>query len=218
MLYNYSMLMLLYGYIFYYISATIGLSIGYHRYFTHRSFSASPFFEYIMLFFGLICGGRGALTWCAVHRMHHAKSDTVDDPHSPKYKGALNILLSRWTVSYIPKKFVVDLIRNPRVVFFHKYGKYIHLAYGLIMLALGLEVFFVFVISPFVLSYVGFGLLNYFGHKDGEPKNAPWINLVAPGEGWHKNHHNTPRATSLHKYDIAGWIIERFFTTAKSSS
>jgi fatty-acid desaturase len=72
------MIILLYGYIFYYVAALVGISIGYHRYFTHRSFKTSMYVETIMLFFGLICGGRSALTWAAVHRIHHSKSDTED--------------------------------------------------------------------------------------------------------------------------------------------
>jgi stearoyl-CoA desaturase (delta-9 desaturase) len=171
-----------------------------------------------MLVFGLICGGRSALTWAAVHRMHHAKSDTEHDPHSPLYKGAWNVLTSKWHVDYIPKKYITDLLKNPRVVFFHRYGKYIHATYALIMLAGGLDLFFTFVFIPYVLAWIGFGMLNYFAHKEGEPKDLPMLNFIAPGEGWHKTHHNKPMAFKLHKYDIAGFFIERFFTTAKSSS
>lgn len=209
---------LIYGYLFYYIAALIGISVGYHRYFTHRSFTTTPKLENLMLFLGLICGGRSALTWAAVHRMHHAKSDTIDDPHSPLYVGVWQVLTSRWRVEYIPKKYIRDLLKNPRVVFFHRYGKYLHLLYAFVMLIGGIDLFLIFVVIPFVLSWLGFGMLNYFAHKDGKPTNIPMLNFIAPGEGWHKNHHDKPMATSLHKYDIAGFIIERFFTSAKSSS
>ena len=209
---------LLYGYLFYYIAALIGISIGYHRFFTHRSFNTSIAAEYIMLFFGVICGGRSALTWAAVHRMHHAKSDTEHDPHSPMYKGALNVLTSKWSVDYIPKKYIVDLIKNPRVVWFHKYGKYAHLLYAVTMLAGGVDLFIIFVVVPFILAWLGFGMLNYFAHKNGKPTDVPILNLLAPGEGWHKQHHLKPMATSLHKFDIAGVVIARFFAKTKSSS
>jgi stearoyl-CoA desaturase (delta-9 desaturase) len=209
---------LLYGYVFYYIAALIGISIGYHRYFTHRSFKTSPVIEKIMLFLGLVCGGRSALTWAAVHRMHHAKSDTINDPHSPVYVGAWRVITSRWRVERIPKKYIVDLLRNPRVVFYHKYGKYIHLVYAFVMLLGGADLFVIFVLVPYVLAWLGFGLLNWAAHKDGNPTDVPIMNLLAPGEGWHKQHHNKPMATRLHKYDIAGWTIEKFFATTKSSS
>jgi len=209
---------LLYGYIFYFIAALIGISIGYHRYFTHRSFHTSPYIENLMLFLGLICGGRSALTWAAVHRMHHAKSDTEQDPHSPKHKGAWNVLTSKWHVDYIPKKYIVDLIKNPRVVWFHKYGKYIHITYAIFMLFGGVNLFMMFVVIPFILAWVGFGMLNYFAHANGQPNNVALLNLIAPGEGWHKQHHLKPMSVRLHKYDIAGICIERIFTKSKFSN
>lgn len=208
----------LYGYLFYYFAALIGISIGYHRYFTHRSFTTTTYLETIMLFFGLICGGRSALTWAAVHRMHHAKSDTEEDPHSPLYVGVWRVITSRWRVEYIPRKYIVDLLKNPRVVFFHRYGKYIHATYAVLMLLVSIDMFVIFVVMPYVLAWAGFGLLNWIAHKDGEPVDVPIMNLVAPGEGWHKTHHKHPRYTSLHKYDIAGWTIERVFIKTKSSS
>jgi fatty-acid desaturase len=202
-------MVILYGYIFYYFAAMVGISIGYHRYYSHRSFETSVFFEYIMLFFGMLCGGRSPLTWVAVHRLHHSTSDTEDDPHSPMFIGIWKVITSRWDVKYIPKKHIVDLLRNPRLVFFHKYGRYIHLAFAVAMLLIGFEYFIVFVIMPFIFAYISFGLLNYVGHIDGEPADAPIMNLLAPGEGWHKRHHNDPRAYSLSKYDMAGWVIEK---------
>jgi stearoyl-CoA desaturase (delta-9 desaturase) len=208
----------LYGYIFYYFAALVGISIGYHRYFTHRSFQTTPNLEKIMLFFGMICGGRSALTWAAVHRMHHAKSDTVEDPHSPLYVGVWRVITSRWRVEYIPKKYIADLLKNPRVVFFHRYGKYIHATYSIVMLIGGINLFLIFVVMPYVLAWFGFGLLNWMAHKDGKPANVPIMNIIAPGEGWHLEHHNKPRSKRLHKYDIAGWTIEKFFITTKPSS
>jgi stearoyl-CoA desaturase (delta-9 desaturase) len=161
-----------------------------------------------MLFFGLICGGRSALTWAAVHRIHHSTSDTEDDPHSPIYKGIWKVVTSSWQVEYIPKKYIVDLLKNPRVVFFHRYRKHIHLTYAAVMLLIGIKVFIIFVFMPYILAWLSFGLLNWTAHKDGEPRNVPIMNLLAPGEGWHKTHHEEPRASKLHTYDIAGIIID----------
>ena len=205
-----------YGYIFYFLAATIGISAGYHRYFTHKSFNATPLIETIMLFFGLICGGRSALTWAAVHRIHHTESDTKQDPHSPIYVGMWNVILSRWSINYIPKKYIKDLIKNPRVVFFHKYGRYVHLGYAsIIMLIGGLKLLLIFVVIPFVIAWIGFGLLNWIAHKDGTPTDVPIMNILAPGEGWHKIHHDHPGWKSLHKYDIAGIAINLFLEKKK---
>jgi fatty-acid desaturase len=211
-------MILLYGYMFYYIASLIGISIGYHRYFSHRTFETNSFLENIMLFFGQICGGRSPITWAAVHRMHHSTSDTEDDPHSPKYVGAFNVLLSKWTVNYIPRKYIKDMLKNPRLVWWHKYGKYVHGVFAISVLLIGIEYFFIFVVCPFVFSYVGFGLLNWLSHKDSSPIDLPILNLIAPGEGWHKYHHENPRSHKLNKFDMAGVLIETAFDKSKYSS
>lgn len=211
-------MILLYGYLFYYFAALLGISIGYHRYFTHSSFKTTILLEYVMLFFGLICGGRSALTWAAVHRMHHAKSDTAEDPHSPVYVGVWRVITSRWHVDRIPKKYVITLIKNPRIVFFHRYGKYIHLLYAVLILSISNAAFIIFVVMPYVLSWINFGLLNWITHRNGAPVDVPFMSLLAPGEGWHKYHHTHPMAYKLNKYDIAGWLIETVFIRSKSGS
>jgi stearoyl-CoA desaturase (delta-9 desaturase) len=201
-------MILFYGYLFYYVAALMGVSVGYHRYFSHRTFKTNRFVEIVMLMFGLICGGRSPLTWCAVHRMHHSTSDTDKDPHSPVYKGAKAVILSKWRVNYIPRKYMIDLIRNPRVMFFHNYGIYLYLTYALCTLFLGFDAFLIFCVIPFVLAYFSFGLLNYITHRTGEPQDVPMMNLLAPGEGWHKHHHQHPMASSLHTFDPAGLVIK----------
>ena len=212
-------MILLSGYFFYYIAAMIGISIGYHRYFTHRSFTTGPINETIFLIFGLICGGRSALTWAAVHRMHHAKSDTEQDPHSPFFVGKWKVLTSNWNVQKIPRKYVADLLKNPRVKFFHRYGWYLHIVYAVMVFVLGGIVgLAIFVVMPFVLAWLGFGMLNYFAHVNGQPVDLPVLNLIAPGEGWHKYHHDHPRAHRLDKYDIVGWLIETVIDKSKPRS
>ena len=178
---------LLYGYMIYYLLATIGISIGYHAYFSHNEFKTSPWMETIMLVCGLICGGKSVLNWSVVHRMHHKHSDTDQDPHCPQHKG-LAVLFSTWKIKNAPKEYYRDLIKNPRVMWFHKHG--IKLLIGLSLAAIGLGIFIETILIPFVLSYIGYGVINYFGHKDNKPIDRWWINLIAPGEGNHAKHHD----------------------------
>jgi len=62
----------------------MGITIGYHRYFSHKTFKTSPFIEWILM----ICGTMGLqnkiVNWCSDHRRHHKKLDTMDDPYSIK--------------------------------------------------------------------------------------------------------------------------------------
>ena len=110
------------------------------------------------------------------HRLHHKYSDTVKDPHSPKYQGAWNVLLSRWNKP-IPVSLVRDVVKNKRIKFFQRYGKYL--------------IWPVIILSPMtiLLGYAGIGILNYFGHRNGMPMNRWYINILAPFEGNHDTHH-----------------------------
>jgi len=182
-------MIVLYGYIFYWVLAAIGITYGYHRYFAHGKWEANSITEVVLLYIGLVCGGRSALTWSGVHRIHHAYADTDKDPHSPRNHPWYVILFSLWRVKNIPRKFIVDLIRNPRVMFFHRYGKYIFVAHWVLTTWLfGVDAIVVNLML-FVLSYVGFGILNFYGHDSNGPTNRFLINLIAPFEGNHKDHH-----------------------------
>lgn len=168
------------SYLLYYALATIGITFGYHRYVSHKNFKVNSVGEVFILSCGLLCGGRSPLSWAGIHRMHHLYSDTEKDPHGT----GLNALLSIWKVKDIPRKFVKDLYKNPRVVWFHKYHKVLWLSSAIVCLP---------IIEYWVLiqlySWAGFGILNYFGHVDRKPVNRAWINIIAPFEGNHADHH-----------------------------
>lgn len=175
------------SYIVYYALAFVGITLGYHRHFAHKQFSATPTQEVIMLLCGLLCGGRDPISWAGVHRMHHQYADTEYDPHPNDWRA----LFSLWKIKFVPKRFVSDLYKNPRVLWFHKYHKYLWLVSAILFLPI-IEIWLIVQ----GLSWAGFGLLNYFGHKNGKPINRPWLNIIAPFEGNHADHH-AGKQTSL---------------------
>lgn len=183
------LLVLLLSYIIYMALALTGITRGYHRYFSHREFETTPTIEIVMLYCGLLCGVRSPLTWAGVHRMHHAYSDTPKDPHSPKYLGKWRVFFSMFRVKSIPRKFIKDLLKNPRVMFFHKYGTSIWWAHVIITFFIfgSIAIWINFLIVAF--SYIGYGVLNTFGHDAKGPVNRLWINAIAPFEGAHEQHH-----------------------------
>jgi stearoyl-CoA desaturase (Delta-9 desaturase) len=61
----------------------LGVSVGYHRYFSHKSFKTSPTFEGVLAIAGMMSGGGTLVSWVATHRRHHEKTDTCEDPHTP---------------------------------------------------------------------------------------------------------------------------------------
>src|SRR4051794_9616689 len=59
----------------------------YHRYFSHRAFKTSRWFQFLFAFFGGMSVQKGALWWAANHRHHHKHSDQATDLHSPRQHG-----------------------------------------------------------------------------------------------------------------------------------
>ena len=198
------------GFLWYQIIAVFGISIGLHRYFAHRQFNVSKIYEVIILFLITLTGARSPLGWIGAHRIHHSYADTEDDPHSPDIKGFWNVVFNRWTCKNIPRKYIKDAIRNPRVMFFHRYWKHIHLAVAIISLFIGLNFFIGFVVIPYVLGFFGYGFFNAVGHKNYKPKRNLWINILSAGEGFHDVHHSNQRLIRLNKYDVSGFVIEKF--------
>src|SRR5450755_3668008 len=62
----------------------LGITVGYHRMLTHRSFTTSKPVEHLLTLFGCLANQAGPLSWVAAHRIHHAHSDGEGDPHSPR--------------------------------------------------------------------------------------------------------------------------------------
>ena len=72
-----------------YFGRHLGLVVGYHRYFAHRSFKTSRLIQFFLALHGSLCAERGPLWWGQTHRLHHRYSDTPNDIHSPHYQGFL---------------------------------------------------------------------------------------------------------------------------------
>ena len=163
-------------YISYIILASIGATFGLHRYWSHKQGKRRVWFEWLSLLCALPLGVYKPLGWIGVHRLHHKYSDTELDPHCPDHKG-LKVLFSDFSDSKVPLSLVRDVAVNPRIQFFQKYGKY------LIWIFVFLTPYFI------IMAYAGMGILNYFGHNNGQAVNNWWINILAPFEGNHKDHH-----------------------------
>ena len=149
-----------FGFLWYQVIATFGISIGLHRHFAHKQFEVSKLYEIVILFLITLTGARSPLGWIGAHRIHHANADTENDPHSPDIKGFWNIVFNRWTCKNIPRKYIRDAIKNPRIIFFHRYWKHIHLTVAIISLFIGLNFFVAFIVVPFILGFFGYGFLS----------------------------------------------------------
>ena len=67
----------------YWVTICFGISLGYHRLHTHRSYKVPLALEYFFALCGALTLEGGPIFWVATHRIHHQKSDQPGDPHSP---------------------------------------------------------------------------------------------------------------------------------------
>ncbi|HEY8025635.1 MAG TPA: acyl-CoA desaturase [Burkholderiaceae bacterium] len=115
----------------FYLLAGCGITVGYHRYFTHRSFRAPALLKALLAIFGAMNGQGPVVYWVSVHRMHHMFSDRKGDPHSPNLHGdgAWNRLrgaahaYAGWTVAHdVPNASVFsrDLLSDKTVIWVNR--------------------------------------------------------------------------------------------------
>ena len=182
-----------------------GVTGGYHRYFSHRTYRTSRAFQFFLAVLAQSSVQKGALWWAAHHRDHHKHSDTAKDPHSYRAYGFwyshVGWILSTETEETDYER-ISDLSRYPELRWLNKW----HAVPGV---ALAVALFFIggwhallwgFFVSTCMLWHGTF-TINSLSHIWGtrrypttdDSKNNAVLALVTMGEGWHNNHHYYPR-------------------------
>ena len=109
----------------YFVFMIMGITIGFHRYFCHKSFLIkSKWKERFLLWAGSLAGQGTPIFWVTIHRgYHHRNPDTDQDPHSPVHGFWNSFLLwiFRLDGSKVNPKYAVDLFKNKEAVFIHEH-------------------------------------------------------------------------------------------------
>jgi fatty-acid desaturase len=119
-----------------YVVGMMGLTVGYHRLFTHRSFSCPLWVERTLAVLGCCCGQDSPTYWVAVHRRHHQYSDGELDPHSPQrgfFWGHVGwLVLERDNLERGPLMdcYAKDLRRDPFQVWLVKHDNWIFIMFA----------------------------------------------------------------------------------------
>jgi len=207
-----------------------GITAGYHRYFSHRSYKTGRTFQFVLGLLGAMSAQKGPLWWAAHHRLHHGYSDTANDVHSPVVQGFwwshVGWFLCR-KYSDTDRQVVRDLVRYPELRLLDRFYVLPPIALGSMTLVLGgvLQLFvpetnttalqmlaWGFFIST-VLVYHGTFVVNSMAHAFGsrryptkdESRNNFLVALITLGEGWHNNHHYAP---SSERQGFYWWEID----------
>ena len=204
-----------------YSLVALGVTVGFHRMLTHRSFTPHPVVKFILLVLGSMAFEGPALSWAATHIKHHAVSDREGDPHSPVdgfFHAHMGWLFTKQMED--PNVYCRHLVNDPIIAFVSR----------TFLLWAGLSLVIPFAIGGwhgliwgglvrmFLTHHVTWSVnsvCHTFGKRPYETNDASrneWVvGLLAFGEGWHNNHHAFPRS-AIHglrwwQFDLSGLLI-----------
>jgi len=193
-----------------------GISAGYHRYFSHRSFKTGRGFQLVLALLAMASWQRGVLWWASTHRWHHSQSDRPGDEHSPAQYGLWRAhagwLLYRRN-SRLKADLVRDLLRFPELAFLDRHYHVVPMAWAFGTLLVGglPGLYWGFVVSTLLLFHV-MGLGNSLAHWRGprryntpdNSRNSVLYSLGTLGE-FHNNHHHDPSSANQRR---AWWELD----------
>jgi stearoyl-CoA desaturase (delta-9 desaturase) len=217
-----------------YLVTALGITVGYHRLFTHRSFETNRVVEFILAILGSMAVEGPMVKWVAMHRRHHQHSDQPDDPHSPHQQGPglLGLIRGLWHahLGWIFKpdppalaRYARDLLRDrPLRVASALFPLWV--VVGLLLPAvlgglltwswtgalLGLvwgglaRIFLVHHVTWSVNSVCHLWGSQPYREHD-HSRNNIFFGLLALGEGWHNNHHAFPTSA---RHGLRWWQVD----------
>jgi stearoyl-CoA desaturase (delta-9 desaturase) len=201
-----------------YVITGMGITVGYHRMLTHRSFQSPKWLEYLAMTVGCLALEGGPIAWVAAHRLHHKESDKDLDPHN------INVGFWHAHMGWIFKRdvafeektkqlFAPDLLKDAYYRFLDRYPYVPSVVLGVALLALGgwsaflwgfcARVVFTFHVTWFVNSAAH--LWGYRHWPEEQATNNWWVALLSFGEGWHNAHHAHPTSA---RHGLRTWELD----------
>lgn len=220
-----------------YFVRMFGITGGYHRYFSHRTYKTSRAFQFILALIGCSAGQKGPLWWAAHHRHHHRHSDTPEDLHSPGLNGLWWAHIG-WVLStkHLDTNIaaVKDLAKFPELRFLNEYhhvvsvglavcvwivGHYLGIyapglhTDGFQMLIWG---YFISTVMVYHATFCINSLTHLIGRRrfktTDDSRNSFILALICMGEGWHNNHHRYPGSEQQGFYwweiDLSHYVLK----------
>jgi stearoyl-CoA desaturase (delta-9 desaturase) len=218
-----------------YVISGYGVTLGFHRLLTHRSFQTFKPVEYTLAVLGSLAMQGPVMSWVADHRKHHAHTDKEGDPHSPHGHGSgLRGAIAGLWYAHMGWLFLVsgtsEHSRYARELYEDRGMRFIHRTFGLWVLSgLLLPAAIGYALEPtaaaaakaalwggpvriFALHHVTWSInsvCHFFGTRrfdvDDQSTNVFWLSLLSFGESWHHNHHAFPRSA---RHGLHWWEID----------
>jgi stearoyl-CoA desaturase (delta-9 desaturase) len=185
-----------------YFIRMFGITAGYHRYFAHRSYKTSRWFQFCLAWLGCSALQKGPLWWAGHHRHHHRYSDMEPDVHSPVIRNFWWAHVG-WVLSARYEKTdwkaMRDFARFPELRLLNSWHWVPGILLGVLCFLIGgwSCVIVSFFISTVILYHCTFfinSLAHVFGSRrystTDDSRNSLLLALLTLGEGWHNNHHH----------------------------
>jgi stearoyl-CoA desaturase (delta-9 desaturase) len=217
-----------------YLLTALGITVGFHRHFTHKSFETNCVVRFILATLGSMAAQGSVLKWAAIHRRHHQHSDSPDDPHSPHQKGrGLWGMVCGFCHAHLGWVFKPDPADIDRYVKDLRQYASVRVASAMFPLWIVLGLLIPAMLgglinghwSGVLLGFVWGGLVRVFlvhhvtwsvnsichlwgsrpyPEKD-HSRNNVVFGVLALGEGWHNNHHAFPTSA---RHGLRWWQID----------
>ena len=205
--------------VLYWVGCSLGIGMGYHRLMTHRGYKVPKVVEYFLILCGALALEGGPIQWATTHRIHHAHTDKVGDPHTPRDGGwwaHIGWILARTKQlqdKAMLQRYAPDLMNQRFYVWLNRfyYVPLIVLAVALLAIG-GWRVLLWGIFLRVTLGLHSTWLVNSASHLWGkqrfatgeDSRNNWWVAILTFGEGWHNNHHAYPRSArhGLKWYEI----------------
>jgi fatty-acid desaturase len=218
---------LLISFFCFYLFNIIGVYLMLHRFYSHKTFKFKHnMLEMALLMVSMLAARGSAISWVYVHRHHHAYSDTINDPHCPKFLGFKlfgfgHIKFDKFNV------FLIKDLMTPLHLTLHKYYMAIIVIFSILLAVGNYELFYFGWVLPVCLVHISQSIFNYFGHTHGyqnfktkdDSRNNQWLFPLLMGEAWHNNHHANPKSMTSRvndsEYDPLHWLIKLIKTESK---
>jgi stearoyl-CoA desaturase (delta-9 desaturase) len=218
-----------------YVVSIMGVTLGFHRLLTHRSFATYKSVQYVLAILGSMAVQGPVMNWVADHRKHHAHTDQEGDPHTPHghgsgFKGAVVGLWYAHMGWLFERSGTSEHERYARDVYEDRGMQFIHRTFALwvalgiaIPAALGLALtgswrgafeaaLWAGAVRIFLGHHVTWSInsvCHFFGTRrfevDDHSTNVFWLSVLSMGESWHHNHHTFPRSAF---HGLKSWEID----------
>lgn len=205
-----------------YLLTGFGVTVGFHRFATHRSFRSRPVVEFILLALGSMAVEGPVLQWVATHWKHHKNADTAGDPHSP-LEGLFHAHVG-WMfggkTQGIPEKDAKYLMADGVAVFISRtFALWVVIGLVIPFLVDGWRgLLWGGLVRIFITHHLTWSvnsICHQFGRRSfdtpDQSRNQWIVGFFGLGEGWHNNHHAFPESAfhglRWYQIDLSGYVI-----------